>query len=1209
MFQDLVAKYGPESLPPATATGATATAPLTVSSGGAAAAWPDHRTRLVAFYQKYAPEKVKRVDDALQAYQGDEEAMFAELVRKYGPEPAPPLPTASPRSMNAPTAAAWPNARARLIGFFTRYCPDKLSTVDSILNAYAKDEAELFRRLTAEYGPEPSPGDPLAQVQPAVMPRDRLIAFYGHYCPEKVSTVDRVLEAYKGDEEALFGELVAKYGPEPKSLVGSSLAGGEAAATGPSAGSSSANNTGILHPRSLAPPYDRPERRMATDGSAENVDIRRRLVIFFRRYAPERLPFVDELMDANRGKFDSMFDQIVKKYGPEPLGAVVTSKDFPPGLFSDIVAKLKDGLTRFFTAVDPPQLSQVDALVATFVDDQIRLRSAMSAKYGADVLERYCRLPIPGSVEYSDAGCHPADQSYSAPYTDNLPQHASGDGSSSPTRGTAEFKRLLQERVRKFYLRFCPDKLSEIPSILLKWGYDEKSLFAHLYERYRVGADDRIYHMAQPMTLSEALAASSISFRSSKQQMELESETKRQAANCILPRAESGRCITGSGRLTLWVRAVHGINVQRSVRRSQRGFRVSVGYPVAEVFRTTLCAKEDEPQWKEKEGQTVIPLRKAPASTASASSTGSAVDEHRMRFQLLDADDQCWATAEIPIDRMLPIGEASLDWQAPSLRVANRLAVFDAGGSYETGGYVKLLWSFAPDLQLPGMGNSNSANASSSRSAPAPTIGVDEVGGVPPILARLRGYFARYIPERLGDVGDIAAQYAGRELDLLDCFVVRFGPEPDPYEFRSRVERLFCIYDPKRVKEAGVVATQSVGHEDFVIKSLTKKYGPEPGVGYTVPSVGDQAPNPSTCPFRVRLTRWLTLHAARRVREVDYLLNRFARREAVLFRLLGQTLGPEPKDEEPKENLRSRFRSTPALAAFFAKRRAPPFLNWLWTTKTEDELEAHSNFDSEYKKHYRRLEAFHRHYNPYKIQEVEETLQRWKGKEDLLFEALVHKYGSEPAAIAPARDSHHGVGAFPLSNNTGGPSSASSPLTSYIGLAGNMQREDEATLARNKQLETYSHQNTPRATLQAFYAIHNASKLSEVDDVLERFEGREEALYHMLHMKYGIDPTLMPKNLGKKVGSVAARRPLVASPNGALMSSRTTTLDDDQAIRDDVQLALKTATTAIQLPHRAHRRLVSPPGLEEWRGSSNASMSSPARRAADASAESDYSAV
>ena len=46
--------------------------------------------------------------------------------------------------------------------------------------------------------------------------KERLIAFYTKYQPDKVDGVDGILEKYAGKEDKLFHALVKKYGPEPE---------------------------------------------------------------------------------------------------------------------------------------------------------------------------------------------------------------------------------------------------------------------------------------------------------------------------------------------------------------------------------------------------------------------------------------------------------------------------------------------------------------------------------------------------------------------------------------------------------------------------------------------------------------------------------------------------------------------------------------------------------------------------------------------------------------------------------------------------------------------------------------------------------------------------------------------------------------------------------------------------------------------------------
>eukprot|EP00573_Skeletonema_grethae_P008555 CAMPEP_0201702180 /NCGR_PEP_ID=MMETSP0578-20130828/35410_1 /ASSEMBLY_ACC=CAM_ASM_000663 /TAXON_ID=267565 /ORGANISM="Skeletonema grethea, Strain CCMP 1804" /LENGTH=259 /DNA_ID=CAMNT_0048189661 /DNA_START=5 /DNA_END=784 /DNA_ORIENTATION=+ len=46
--------------------------------------------------------------------------------------------------------------------------------------------------------------------------RERLVAFYTEYQPDKLDGIDAILEKYSGKEDKLFNALVKKYGPEPE---------------------------------------------------------------------------------------------------------------------------------------------------------------------------------------------------------------------------------------------------------------------------------------------------------------------------------------------------------------------------------------------------------------------------------------------------------------------------------------------------------------------------------------------------------------------------------------------------------------------------------------------------------------------------------------------------------------------------------------------------------------------------------------------------------------------------------------------------------------------------------------------------------------------------------------------------------------------------------------------------------------------------------
>ena len=103
--------------------------------------------------------------------------------------------------------------------------------------------------------------------------RARLIRYFEKYNPEKVIHVDTILGQYTGRESALWVDLVKKYGPEPEENASS--------------------------------PKGAPNHRA-------------RLVRFFTKYNEEKVSQIDQILTQYKGQEDVLWDQLTKKYGPEP---------------------------------------------------------------------------------------------------------------------------------------------------------------------------------------------------------------------------------------------------------------------------------------------------------------------------------------------------------------------------------------------------------------------------------------------------------------------------------------------------------------------------------------------------------------------------------------------------------------------------------------------------------------------------------------------------------------------------------------------------------------------------------------------------------------------------------------------------------------------------------------------------------------------------
>lgn len=104
LLDALVKRYGPEPVENApgserTEVDHTARAPAAITTES------EFRSRIVAMYKAYQPDKVGTVDATLAKYTGREKQLIAALVSKYGPEPTSSLSEPLiPRQLQQPTA-------------------------------------------------------------------------------------------------------------------------------------------------------------------------------------------------------------------------------------------------------------------------------------------------------------------------------------------------------------------------------------------------------------------------------------------------------------------------------------------------------------------------------------------------------------------------------------------------------------------------------------------------------------------------------------------------------------------------------------------------------------------------------------------------------------------------------------------------------------------------------------------------------------------------------------------------------------------------------------------------------------------------------------------------------------------------------------------------------------------------------------------------
>jgi hypothetical protein len=145
-----------------------------------------------------------------------------------------------------------------------------------------------------------------------------------------------------------------------------------------------------------------------------------------------------------------------------------------------------------------------------------------------------------------------------------------------------------------------------------------------------------------------------------------------------------------------------------------------------------------------------------------------------------------------------------------------------------------------------------------------------------------------------------------------------------------------------------------------------------------------------------RLTRFYEQYNPEMIPRVDEKLKEYEGREHVLFAAVVKKYGPQIADStEPSEDSRGPTRSA-------AKYHEEPLNVQSMTSfsPTTDGSLPRWEID-----HHARLTRFYAHYNPEMLPTVDEKLKKYEGREDVLFAAVVKKYGPEIAAhTEPSED-------------------------------------------------------------------------------------------------------------------------------------------------------------------------------------------------------------
>eukprot|EP01064_Diplonema_japonicum_P010933 TRINITY_DN18175_c0_g1_i1.p1 TRINITY_DN18175_c0_g1~~TRINITY_DN18175_c0_g1_i1.p1 ORF type:complete len:864 (+),score=183.29 TRINITY_DN18175_c0_g1_i1:84-2675(+) len=332
---------------------------------------------------------------------------------------------------------------------------------------------------------------------------------------------------------------------------------------------------------------------------------------------------------------------------------------------------------------------------------------------------------------------------------------------------------------------------------------------------------------------------------------------------------------------------------------------------------------------------------------------------------------------------------------------------------------------------------------------------------------RLTAFYKAYCPEKLGKEDALLEKYKGQEPVLMEAMVARYGPEPEntkqvkvlgekppEKDWEKRIRDYYTIYDPQKAGNAKNLVEKYRGNEPELWKQIVAKYGPEPywtervlrltdhhktGLKRDVinkklieyagreqallslleskygPEPTQEEERPSKITTAGKIHRMYYQYNPNKMDSVPSLLNKYKGKETDLYSALKEKYGPDALDVQPnRNNYRHR------VVNLYCMHDAVQLGN------VEKNLKDHHGAEEAFVKTLleqyggeephkfkeanpfkERLVRFYEKYNKDKIPSAGETLKKYEGHEEELFEALVKKYGEEPAdpSKKPKQDS------------------------------------------------------------------------------------------------------------------------------------------------------------------------------------------------------------
>ncbi|CAH0482672.1 unnamed protein product [Peronospora belbahrii] len=220
------------------------------------------------------------------------------------------ISSSTPSTTTTPFGKSAVDYRQKLVEFYQKHNPGKLSSVDSTLQKYKGNEEKLFQNLAAKYKVNDAHGGvTVPPASPAVQPATPNAA---------ASPFARLVSVQQSLSQQHL--RLAQLRPPASSPFG--------AASQTSSGFSSAGRSGFgsgFQSTSVTTPaFGAPSSFGATAsgfGASGGVNYREKLIAFYQQHNPAKLSSVDATLEKYRGREDQLFAMLEQKYVKKTLTA------------------------------------------------------------------------------------------------------------------------------------------------------------------------------------------------------------------------------------------------------------------------------------------------------------------------------------------------------------------------------------------------------------------------------------------------------------------------------------------------------------------------------------------------------------------------------------------------------------------------------------------------------------------------------------------------------------------------------------------------------------------------------------------------------------------------------------------------------------------------------------------------------------------------